>query len=122
MSVLQGCEWNPQDEREMYKGTFIADLLSTVTWAESVARQKLADRQQPYTYNLEERAELGNRNKLEPEQFAQPLGLSAADGNLGLLFVVHSKLVGTFEPGNDFADAVDVDQVGAMGSPEKLRI
>src|SRR5262245_3309622 len=31
----------------------------------------------------------------ESEEFAQALGLSAADRNLGLLLVVHSQLVGT---------------------------
>jgi len=54
----------------------------------------------------------------EAEEFAKALGLGAADRNLGLLLIVHAELVRALKPGNHLADAVDVDQVGAMGAPE----
>jgi len=69
------------------------------------------------------RGSLGStRERSEPEQFPQALGLSAANRNLGLLLVVHSQLIGTLEPRNDFANAVDIHQVGTVGSPEKIRV
>ena len=40
---------------------------------------------------------------LQSEEFAQAFGLSPADGNFGLFLVVHAQLVGTLEPGDDFA-------------------
>ena len=42
--------------------------------------------------------------------------------DFGLLFVVHTELVGAFEPRHDLADVVLIDQVGAMGTPEEIRI
>src|SRR5579864_4312545 len=60
--------------------------------------------------------------KLEPKQFAQALGLGAADGNFSLFFVVHSQLVGALEPGHHFLDVIDVDQVRAVGAPEQVGI
>src|SRR6266403_3337442 len=59
---------------------------------------------------------------LEAEEFAQSFSLGPAHGNFCLLLVVHSQLVGTLEPGDDFLDAVDVHQVGAVGAPEKIGI
>lgn len=47
---------------------------------------------------------------LEPEQFPQALRLRAADGDLGLLLVIHPQLVRTLEPGHDFADVIDVHE------------
>ena len=57
---------------------------------------------------------------LQTEQFTQAFGLGPAHRDSGLLFVVHAKLVGTLEPGDDFLDAVDVHQVGAVGAPEEI--
>ena len=59
---------------------------------------------------------------LEVEQLAQALGLGAADRNLSLLFVVHAQLVGALEPGHHFLDVIDIDQIGAMGTPEQVGI
>ena len=58
----------------------------------------------------------------ETEQLPQTLGLSAADWNLALLLIVHAQLVGTLEPGYDFANSINVHQVGAVGTPEQSRI
>src|SRR5579863_3307577 len=55
---------------------------------------------------------------LEVEQLAKALGLGAADGDLGLLLVVHAQLVAGLEPGHDFADLVDIDDEAAMSAPE----
>jgi len=55
---------------------------------------------------------------LEVEEFAEALGLGAAYGDLGLLAVVHAELVAGLEPGDDFADVLDVDDEGAVGAPE----
>src|SRR4029077_9016798 len=59
---------------------------------------------------------------LEAEEFAQSFSLGPAHRNFCLLLVVHSQLIGTLEPGDDFLDAVDVHQVGAVGAPEKIGI
>ncbi len=59
---------------------------------------------------------------LEVEQFAKTFCLGAADGYLGVLGVVHAELVAGFEPGHDLADVLDVDDEGAVGSPEGLRV
>ena len=59
---------------------------------------------------------------LETEEFAQSLGLGAADRNFSLLLVIHAQLIGALEPRHNFLDAVDVHQVGAVGAPEKIRV
>jgi hypothetical protein len=41
--------------------------------------------------------------------------LLAADRDFGVLFVVHLEHVAGLEPGHDFLDVMDVDEVGAMG-------
>jgi hypothetical protein len=46
---------------------------------------------------------------LEVEEFAEAAGLGAANGDFGLFLVIHAQLVGTLEPGDYFADVVDVD-------------
>ena len=97
----------------MYTGTLIHDLL--------IAADRVRDslRRQTTRSSSEMKSEsLPAELLLEPEQFAQTLSLRAADGNLGLFLIVHPELVGTLEPRNDFADAVDVHEVGAMSAPE----
>jgi hypothetical protein len=61
-------------------------------------------------------------DRLQSEQFAQPFGLGAAYGDFGLFLVIHSKLVGAFEPGNNFLDAVDIHEIAPVRTPEKIRI
>ncbi len=56
---------------------------------------------------------------LKPEQLPQSLGLSPADWNLALLFIVHAQLVRTLEPGHDFPNAVNIHQVGAVRPPKQ---
>ena len=46
----------------------------------------------------------------------------AADGDFGLFGVVHAELVAGLEPGDDFADVLDVDDEGAVGAPEGLGV
>lgn len=55
---------------------------------------------------------------LEFEEFAEAFGLLAGDGDFGLFFVVHLEHEAGFEPGDDFLDVVDVDEIGAMRTPE----
>ena len=98
----------------MYSGTLIDDLFAAVERAQSsaAARQiKPADAYVPA---------FPTQNLSESEQFPQSLRLSPAHGYLGLLLVVHAQLVGTLEPGNDFANAVDIHQVGTVRAPEKI--
>ena len=45
--------------------------------------------------------------------------MGAADGDFGLALVVHAELVTGFEPGDDFADVVEVDDESAMSAPEE---
>lgn len=115
-NLLRGEGW-------MFRGTLITDLFDAVERAEISAKSaRLQNRNA-------EIAPLGKvdlcrcqKEKLEAEKLPQSLGLSAADGDLSLLFVVHPELIRTLEPGNDFADAIDIHQVGAVGPPKKIRV
>ena len=68
------------------------------------------------------KSRLKDSDRLKSEQFAQALSLGAADGDFCLFLVIHPKLVGTFEPGNDFLDAVDIHEITPMRAPEEIRI
>ena len=46
----------------------------------------------------------------------------AGDGDFGLFFVVHFEHEAGFEPGDDFLDVVDVDEIGAVRAPEGIGI
>src|SRR5205823_14168117 len=61
-------------------------------------------------------------NLLQIQQLPQPPRLGAADGDFGLLAVVHFQLVRALEPGDDFLDAVDIDEMRAVDAPEDVRI
>src|SRR5215469_9448221 len=89
----------------MYTGTLIEELLAT---AERVRKNgEMLD---------------GQWTSLEPEEFPQALRLGTADRNLGLFFVVHPQLVGTLKPRHDLADAIDVDEVGAVSAPKEVAV
>ena len=62
------------------------------------------------------------RRSLEVEELPKAFGLGAAYGDFGLLAIVHAELVAGFEPGDYFADVLDVDDEGAVGSPELLGV
>src|SRR5208283_4124581 len=64
------------------------------------------------------RRSLQRREELEFEEFAEAFGLLTGDGDFGLFFVVHFEHEAGFEPGNDFLDVVDVDEIGAVRAPE----
>ncbi len=103
-------------KNRLYTGTLINDLFAVVERAEAANRKPHArDSRLPCSCG---KSEIRGSKKSESEEFSQPLGLGAADGNLGLLLVVHAQLVGTLEPGHNFADTVDVHQVGTMRAPE----
>jgi hypothetical protein len=55
---------------------------------------------------------------LKFEEFAEAFGLLAGDWDFGGFFVIHFEHEAGFEPGHDFPDVVNVDQVGAVGPPE----
>ena len=102
----------------MYTGTLIKDLVAAVERA-----QNSAPLQPAAEHCLEVKSGGGPEDEgLESEQLPQALGLSAADGDLGLLLVVHPQLIRTLEPGNHLADAVDIHEVRAVGPPKKIRI
>ena len=46
----------------------------------------------------------------------------AGDGDFGLFFVVHFDHEAGFEPGNDFLDVVDIDEIGAVGAPKGVGV
>ena len=98
----------------MYSGTLIEDLLLTAEKILGVANYQGRDLGRKI---LRKPAGAGNPD-LQSKQFAQSLGLGTADGDLGLLLVVHPKLVRTLEPGNDFTDAVDIDEIRSVSAPE----
>ncbi len=70
----------------MYTGTLIKDLLSAVEKAEEVAAARIREATHPL---IESDLNYAGR-ELEPEKFAESLGLSAADRDLSLFLVVHS--------------------------------
>ena len=59
---------------------------------------------------------------LEVEEFAEAFGLLAGDGDFGVFLVVHFEHEAGLEPGNDFLDVVNVDEVRAMRAPEGIGI
>ena len=103
----------------MYTGTLIHDLFRVVEQAER-ASQYRSEPPKTCSSAVDAKPDICDcrRKNSEPEKFAQPLGLSAADRDLGLLFIVHPELVRTLEPGDDLADTVDVHEVGAVGAPK----
>ena len=46
----------------------------------------------------------------------------AGDGDFGLFFVVHFDHEAGFEPGNDFLDVAEIDEIGAVGTPEGVGV
>ena len=106
---------------KMYSGTLILDLLSMVEKAENSARKRRAQ-VACLCQSLQKAAADDAEESSETKQFAQALGLGPTHRNLGLLLVVHPELVRALEPGNDFADPIDIDQIRAVRPPEKFRI
>src|SRR6266699_4837830 len=78
--------------------------------------------QRPMTSSLRMTGPRLFSNLLQIQQLPQPSRLGAADGDFGLLAVVHLQLVRALEPGDDFLDAVDVDEIRAVDAPEDVRI
>lgn len=107
------CKEGVTQKRRMHSGTLINDLLIT---AERV-RDSLK-RQQENGLDVIASGLWAEDRSSEAKQFPQALGLSTANGNLGLLLVVHPELVRALEPGDDLANAVDVDEVGSVRAPK----
>src|SRR5580704_19057094 len=59
---------------------------------------------------------------LEVQKLAQTFSLGARDGNFARALVVHFEHVAGLEPGDDFLDVVDVDQVRAVRAPEAVGV
>src|SRR5271156_2388349 len=59
---------------------------------------------------------------LKFQKHSQSFGLCARDGNFAGALVVHFQDVAGLEPGDDFLDVVDVDEVGAVGAPEAIGV
>src|SRR5215470_7055952 len=60
--------------------------------------------------------------ELKLKQFAEALGLLAADGDFRLLFVVHFEHVAGFKPGHNFLDVMNVDEVRAVRAPKHVGV
>jgi hypothetical protein len=67
---------------------------------------------------------IGNEVSTESEfeEFAEAFSLLAGDGDFGGFFVVHFEHEAGFEPGDDFADVMDVDKIRAVGAPEGVGV
>src|SRR5690349_22007818 len=105
----------------MYTGRLIDRLIET---AERV-RHTMGPMQETVCLKNRGQAEVQTEERIgasKSEEFAKALGLGAANRNLGLLLVVHPQLVRALEPGDDFPDTIDVDQVRTVGPPEKIRV
>jgi hypothetical protein len=130
-----------RSELHLYTGTLIKDLFAAVERAEHRAQQRSVqqrseqgaqqaaasrsgeglNRQRTEEFKTEAACRAIPKN-LEPEKLPQTLGLSAADWNLALLLIVHAQLVRTLEPGYNFANSINVHQVGAVSPPEQSRV
>ena len=115
-------------EIHSYTGTLIKDLVASVERAEQTAASRSG---KSLSFQAGEEIKTGTARRTnhssasrnsETEELPQTLGLSAADGNLALLLIVHAQLVRTLEPGYDFANSINVHQVRAVGAPEQSRI
>jgi hypothetical protein len=120
-------------ELDLYTGTLIKDLFASVEKAEQAAVARSRQGLTPQSMGAKNREatnteamDLANRGPggvtSEAEKLAQPFCLRPADWNLALLLIVHAQLVGALEPGDDFANTIDVHQVRAMSPPEQARI
>ena len=76
----------------------------------------------PEKHRVRHPAQAGVPVPLEVEEFAEALGLLAGDGDFGLFFVVHFEHEAGFEPGDDFLDVMNVDEIGAVGAPEGVGV
>jgi hypothetical protein len=101
----------------LYSGTLINDLMGTVARAEQSAASASTVSEED-----KQAKPCAGAQSSQTEKFAEPFGLRPADWNLALLFIIHAQLVRTLEPGNNFANAVDVHQVGSVGAPEQAGI
>src|SRR6266700_3689954 len=108
----------------MYSGTLINDLFAVVERAQNKIPPRQDQPASPQTFKADPQARLCHcsRESSESEQFPQSLRLSPADWNLGLLLVIHAQLVRALEPRNNFADAIDIHQIGTVRPPEKIRV
>lgn len=125
------CDWtetrnlNRSESVRLYTGRLIEDLISAVYRAEQATASSSG---RNATSSAESsRAELqpempAKSGGSEAEEFSQALRLCPADWNLALLLIIHAQLVRTLEPGHDFANAVDVHQIGTVRPPEQTRI
>jgi hypothetical protein len=107
-------------------GTLITDLFAPVERAENFARRSVSEPANvraggvPVELNSDYSGKKTKTSKAE--QFPQALGLGPADRNLALLFIIHTQLVRALEPGNDFTNAIDVHQVGAVRAPKEIGV
>ena len=110
--VQQTMESIRPSEPETYTGTLIESLFSAAVRVLNSGKIENKD----FEPKIAESAAADQSS--EPKQFSQALSLSAAHGNLGLLFVIHSKLVGTLEPRDNFPDSIDVHEIRPVRTPE----
>ena len=94
----------------MYTGTLIDSLMETADRVRHSAGRANQGMDLEKRAHAEEQAESGVAAS-QSEEFAKALCLGAADGNLGLLLVVHPQLIRTLEPGYDFPDAINVHEI-----------
>src|SRR5579859_6710973 len=100
----------------MYTGTLINELIAIVEQAEAANQARYE--QSSNARSVWPSSDMQSSAGLEPEKLPEALGLGAADGDLSLLLVVHAQLVRALKPRYNFADPVDVHQVGTMRPPE----
>lgn len=107
-----------QQKRDpLYTGRLIEELIDSVQKTEQTfARRAYKENHSPSVSVEEFRSQPESR--LQAEQLAQPFRLSAADWNLALLLIIHAQLVRALEPRHDFANAIDVYQVGTVSAPK----
>jgi hypothetical protein len=103
----------------IYTGSTILDLFDLVERAERSSRwqKPAAETSVGHAATVEDTAAF-TKEVSETEEFSQTSRLRAANRDLSLFLVVHPQLIGAFEPGDNFADAVDVHEVGAMSPPK----
>ncbi len=107
-------------ELHLYTGTLIKDLYAAVERAEHSAGSGSSGDSRSRAVRASERC--AETSQSQPKEFPQTFGLGPTDWNLALLLIVHAQLVRAFEPRHDFADSIDIHQVGAVSPPEQSRV
>lgn len=114
----------------LYKGTLIQDIVALVERVQNPTPSRKANGDALLSRSCQSQGFPQSHARSfsahiaisEAEQFPQALRLSPADWNLALLLIIHAQLIRAFEPRDDFANSIDIHQIGTVRPPEQARV